>query len=71
MIYFIVGYNNTRVSVSLKGGRNPDEGRVEVSIGEWTGTVCDDSFGDPDAKVVCRMLEYRSAKLKTDVTLVR
>ena len=62
MIHFCVGYNNTGVSVSLHGGRNPDEGRVEVSIGEWAGTVCDDSFGDPDAKVVCRTMGYRSAK---------
>lgn len=31
-------------------------GRVEVRVmGTW-GTVCDDGFGDEEAKVVCMML---------------
>ena len=44
----------------LVGGTTPDQGRLEVCMGEVWGTVCDDSFGVVDANVVCRQLNYSS-----------
>ena len=49
--------------IRLRGGRQSGSsynGRVEVRQlhGNW-GTVCDDSFGNDDALVICKMLGYR------------
>jgi len=49
--------------ISLVNGR-PDnlgrvvEGRVEITENGVTSTVCDDSWSDTDATVVCKMLGF-------------
>ena len=42
----------------LAGGNIANEGRVEICINNVWGTVCLDSWGIPDAVVVCRQLGY-------------
>lgn len=44
--------------IRLAGGTTQYEGRVEVCINQIWGTVCDDFWGAPDARVACRQLGY-------------
>ncbi|GAB1602923.1 atrial natriuretic peptide-converting enzyme-like isoform X1, partial [Argonauta hians] len=47
-------------SVTLANGTNPSNGRIQITINNITGTVCDDSFDNRDAEVVCKQLGYKS-----------
>ena len=44
--------------MTLAGGGNDREGRVEIDYQGRHGTVCDDHWDNNDAKVVCRMLGF-------------
>ena len=48
----------TNGQLRLAGGSIPNEGRVEICMSNVWGTICDDSWGTPDATVVCRQLGY-------------
>ena len=48
----------TTGQLRLAGGNIANEGRVDMCINNDWGTVCDDSWGSPDATVVCRQLGY-------------
>ncbi|XP_069680100.1 uncharacterized protein teq isoform X2 [Periplaneta americana] len=49
---------NLPVELRLVGGSNKMEGRVEVRYHGIWGTVCDDDFAVPAAKVICRSLGF-------------
>ena len=45
-------------SLRIVGGTNALTGRVEICSANSWGTVCDDSFNNNAARVVCRQLGY-------------
>ncbi|XP_055956209.1 macrophage receptor MARCO-like, partial [Patella vulgata] len=47
--------HSSSYSVSLVGG-GADYGRVEITVDEETGTICDNKWSNNDAKVVCQHL---------------
>lgn len=44
--------------IRLSGGSSANEGRVEICMGNHYGTVCDQSWNDADAAVVCSQLGF-------------
>ena len=45
-------------TIRLMDGANEREGRVEVCMGGYWGTVCSDGWSEEDALVVCRQIGY-------------
>ena len=45
-------------AIRLMGGASTREGRVEVCMGGYWGTVCSDGWSEEDALVVCRQAGY-------------
>ena len=50
----------TTGGVRLAEGGSDQEGRVEVCLEDQWGTVCDDSWDDRAAAVVCKQLNQES-----------
>ena len=45
-------------ALRLVGGAKATQGTVEVCVANQWGTVCDDSWGSPDAQVACRQAGF-------------
>ncbi|XP_055896643.1 deleted in malignant brain tumors 1 protein-like isoform X1 [Biomphalaria glabrata] len=50
---------NTDLQIRLRDGQNRHEGTVEVFHNNRWGFVCDDTWSQSEAEVVCHMLGYR------------
>ena len=44
--------------VDANGQSGGFQGRLEINVNNTWGTVCDDAFGTPEAKVVCQQLHF-------------
>jgi len=61
---YVTVFSVNRTAVRLVGGNSSREGRLEVFHNNQWGTVCDDSFDDTDARVVCRSLHLGFVTLR-------
>ncbi|XP_052789120.1 deleted in malignant brain tumors 1 protein-like [Mya arenaria] len=60
-------HSGAGISVRLTGGLSLRSGRVEIRYAGVWGTICDDSWDDRDAHVVCRQLGYSGGTALTGV----
>ncbi len=58
MLFVVVVVLCTEGDVRLRGGMNPNEGRVEICKLEQWQTICNDGWAEVDASVVCRQLRF-------------
>ena len=58
--YLVVSYTVVCANGDLRlaGSTVAGQGRVEICINETWGTICDDSWGTPDASVACQVLGF-------------
>ena len=62
--YSYIGTCGKDGRLRLVNGGTPNLGRVEICIeGVW-GTVCHDTFGDSEARIVCRQLGYSTSDVR-------
>ena len=57
--------------VRVIDGRTANDGRVQICYNGLWGSVCDDSWDERDAKVVCRQLGYEGSEFRTYCTVVK
>lgn len=61
MIFIIL---NVELEIGLYGGKGKGEGRVEITMNGFRGTVCSRGWTDKDASVYCKMLGYGCDNVK-------
>lgn len=62
--HLILGACRKDGGLRLVNGGRPNVGRVEICIGGVWGTVCDDLFGNNEARVVCRQLGFSTSNAR-------
>ena len=60
---WLLWFTSSGISFNISGTYARNYGRVEVTLDGNTGAICNTGWGDADARVLCKSLNYTDGSI--------